>query len=98
LCSDSEGSPMVIKESMACCLPIVSVDVGDVKARIESIDNCFLVAQNPQSIAEKIRYIIENKVEHTNGLDVLKQQGIDYLSVVEKVEKVYDSAINLFQR
>jgi glycosyltransferase involved in cell wall biosynthesis len=89
---------MVIKESMACCLPIVSVDVGDVKARIESIDNCFLVAQNPQSIAEKIRYIIENKVEHTNGLDVLKQQGIDYLSVVEKVEKVYDSAINLFQR
>jgi len=36
----TEGSPMVIKEALATGLPIVSTDVGDVRARIEGIGLC----------------------------------------------------------
>jgi teichuronic acid biosynthesis glycosyltransferase TuaC len=54
LCSDKEGSPMIIKESMACNVPIVSNIVGDTKKRLENVRGALLTAQNPSDIAESI--------------------------------------------
>jgi teichuronic acid biosynthesis glycosyltransferase TuaC len=54
LVSNAEGSPMVIKESMACNLPIVSVAVGDVPEVINNTEGCYLCEQNPADAAEKL--------------------------------------------
>jgi glycosyltransferase involved in cell wall biosynthesis len=52
LCSLHEGSPNIVKESLACECPVVSTDVGDVAERIEGIEGCFLSGRDSQSLAD----------------------------------------------
>jgi teichuronic acid biosynthesis glycosyltransferase TuaC len=54
LTSLHEGSPTVVKEALACGLPVVSVDVGDVAERIEGIEGCHLAAAEPAELAGKL--------------------------------------------
>lgn len=54
LTSDHEGSPTVVKEAMACNLPIVSTDVGDVADIIDGVAGCYLAEQTPEDLASKL--------------------------------------------
>ena len=54
LTSALEGSPMVVKEAMACNLPIVSVQVGDVPEVIGGTPGCVLAERDPADIAAKL--------------------------------------------
>jgi glycosyltransferase involved in cell wall biosynthesis len=42
LTSSHEGSPVIIKEALACNLPVVSVNVGDVREQLENISGCVI--------------------------------------------------------
>jgi glycosyltransferase involved in cell wall biosynthesis len=66
LTSSYEGSPMLIKEAMACNLPIVSVDVGDVAEVIGGTEGCYLVDPTPQAVADKLRLLLSHP-HRTNG-------------------------------
>jgi glycosyltransferase involved in cell wall biosynthesis len=54
LTSTHEGSPNAVKEALACDVAVVSVDVGDVRERIEGIEGCFLAEPTPADIADKL--------------------------------------------
>ena len=68
LCSLYEGSPIIVKEALSCCLPVVSVDVGDVKEIINDIDGCYISQRNKMDFSKKIiKALKENKrvsIEH----------------------------------
>lgn len=57
MASSHEGSPVAIREALACNLPVVSVDVGDVKDHIGKIEGCYMCERDPDDMAEKLRLI-----------------------------------------
>lgn len=61
LTSLHEGSPNIIKEALACDLPVVSVDVGDVRERIDGIAGCHIALPDPEDLGIKLSLVAANK-------------------------------------
>jgi teichuronic acid biosynthesis glycosyltransferase TuaC len=59
LTSAHEGSPNAVKEALACDVPVVSVDVGDVRERIEGVDGCRIADPDPGDIARNLIEVLE---------------------------------------
>ena len=54
-----EGSPTIVKEALACNVPVVSVNVGDVVERIQDIDGCYIASPEPNDIAAKLACVYD---------------------------------------
>jgi len=76
LTSDWEGSPNAIKEAMACNLPIVSTDVGDVREIIQGTSNCFVCPQKAPILADRIIAILSSG-ERTSGRERVGQLSLE---------------------
>lgn len=55
LTSAFEASPVVIREALACNVPVLSTDVGDARVMLNGIAGCSVVAGDPSRIAEALR-------------------------------------------
>ena len=64
-----EGHPWVIIEAMAAGLPIISTDQGAItESVIDGVNGFIVEKKNPQQIAEKILYLLENpELRHQMG-------------------------------
>ena len=87
LASDFEGSPVVIKEAMACNVPIVSVDVGDVAQVIGGTEGCYVCQRDPADMAEKLRMALD-RGQRTDGRRVIQRLGLD--ATIDSLLRVYE--------
>jgi glycosyltransferase involved in cell wall biosynthesis len=90
LTSMHEGSPMVVKEALACGLPIVSVDVGDVAERIRGVAGCRVVHPEAGSIAAALGEVLCAGAR-TDGRRVIEPLAIG--RVAEELVAIYRSVL-----
>src|SRR5262245_33718686 len=73
LTSLHEGSPNIVKEALACQIPVVSVDVGDVRERIERVEGCYLADATPRDLAAKLTLVFDGprRLRQATGIEEL---------------------------
>ena len=54
LTSYREGSPNCVKEALACAIPVVAVDVGDLAEVLDGLTNCAVVAAEARALADAL--------------------------------------------
>lgn len=60
--SRQEGSPNVVKEALACDLPVVSVAVGDVPTRLAGIEGCEVTPdEEPATLAAALERVLRRR-------------------------------------
>ncbi len=88
LTSRQEGSPNIVKEALACNVPVISVDVGDVRSRISNISGCF-VAESDSSV--HIAEALERGLSSHQAIG--GREAIQHLSE----EKLIDQLMKIYQ-
>ncbi len=91
--SRHEGSPMVIKEALACDLPVVSLPVGDVADRIEGVEGCTLCHQEtPAALAEALEPLVRSP-RRADGQTAVEE--LDHSRLTPKILASYRTALAL---
>jgi len=89
--SDHEGSPSMVKEAMACNLPVISVEVGDVPQLLEGVEPSRIVSRKPEDIAIALLEILRMG-KPSNGRK--KAVSFSKKKIALKIMDIYKSIVS----
>ncbi len=92
LTSFREGSPNVVKEALACNVPVVTTDVGDVRKLLSGVRACYVADFDPSDVAAKIQLALDDK-NWCDGREAIKRLSLDSVSVANKILDLYQSCL-----
>lgn len=85
-----EGSPNIVKQAMACNLPIVSTDVGDVREIIGATQGCYVCKPDVREFVARFAAILHHR-ERTNGREQV--QHLAGPAVSRRITRVYEHVL-----
>lgn len=88
--SYQEGSPNIVKQAMACNLPIVATDVGDVHQVLRETQDCHICRADVSEFAAGINHILSRR-PRTDGRSHIRHLSVE--SVAGKVIEVYEQVL-----
>lgn len=83
----AEGSPNIVKETMACNVPVVATDVGDVAQVIGRTRGCSVCPPDPQALAAALEQALHHTGPTTGRSDIMH---LDRRVVAKQVIAVYE--------
>lgn len=86
-----EGSPNVVKEALACNLPVVSVEVGDVRRWLSEVDGCIVCKDDqPGTLTCALREVLQRHARVDGRPAILE---IEELRLTQKVIQIYEKLL-----
>ncbi len=91
LCSSYEGMPTVVLEALACGVPVVSTDVGDVsKVVINGKTGELILNRDPESVQNALLKVIEKDCETYKDDCIAEAQRFSWEIISQDIIKVYN--------
>lgn len=91
-----EGSPNVIKESLACGIPAVATPVGDIQWVFGNEPGYFISNFQPEELSIRLKEAFEFAAinERTKGKDRILALGLDSDSIARKIIQIYSEVLH----
>jgi len=77
--SVSEGSPNVVKEALACDLPVVATPAGDIRELLDGVEACVVREADPEALSKAVIDILETS-RRSNGRALTEHLGVDAIA------------------
>lgn len=87
LTSDEEGSPNIVRESLALNKRVFSVDVGDVKSQLEGLYNSRIISRDPNKAALQIKECLS--VAYKDNTRETLSSRLDFSMIIGNIVDIY---------